>query len=246
MIYLAGFAFTASPGKLGELIRMRYLSTHGVPPTTAIGEFFYERLFDLIAVLMLSTLAIGHLPGLGIATGFVAIVASAVLALSWFPRPIECLSKRANDLGWSRVADALSTFARGIAGLRHWCTARDAAWTLALSVIIWMVVSLAFVWLLVQLHIQIDLPLALAITPLASLVGAASMLPGGLGSTELATAAALVVLGAPVATATLATVGIRLGTMWFAMLLGMGALMSLESRLYTSNAVSDASRSLDR
>ena len=38
LAYLSGFVFTATPGKVGELVRIRYLSPAGVPPKDTIGE----------------------------------------------------------------------------------------------------------------------------------------------------------------------------------------------------------------
>ena len=229
MIYLSGFAFTASPGKLGELVRLRYLRKDGEPAETAIAEFFYERLFDLVTVLLLSTLAIGHLPGLGLAAGFVAIVTLGVIVLAIFPGWLQCAADIAQQHKLPLVATALSAFALGMTGVRRWVNLRDVATSLAFSFASWITVSFGFVCMLVQMQIDVGQPLALAIYPLASLVGAASILPGGLGSTELATVASLTLLGAPLATATLVTLGFRLATLWFAMLLGVSALTWLES-----------------
>lgn len=68
---------------------------------------------------------------------------------------------------------------------------------------------------------------AIALFPAAMLAAAASMLPGGLGSTE-ATLVALLTLGG-----TLAVVGIRLATRWLATVMGMAAFGWLEVRRRT-------------
>ena len=60
LAYLAGFAFTATPGKLGELLRIRYLAPQGVPPWRVLAAFVYERAFDLMAVLLLAALVISQ------------------------------------------------------------------------------------------------------------------------------------------------------------------------------------------
>jgi len=71
---------------------------------------------------------------------------------------------------------------------------------------------------------------AFAAYPLAMLAGAASMLPGGVGSTELAIVVSLARHGIGLETAALAAVGVRLSTLWFAILCGLVAIMLLESR----------------
>ena len=52
-IYLSGFAFTASPGKTGELMRATHLSHLGVPFKYNLCSFISERLLDVIIVLLL-------------------------------------------------------------------------------------------------------------------------------------------------------------------------------------------------
>jgi hypothetical protein len=42
-VYLAGFAFMATPGKAGELIRVHYLLKVGGPVNVSFGAFVYEK-----------------------------------------------------------------------------------------------------------------------------------------------------------------------------------------------------------
>jgi uncharacterized membrane protein YbhN (UPF0104 family) len=69
---------------------------------------------------------------------------------------------------------------------------------------------------------------ALATYPLAALIGTASMLPGGIGTTEAAATIILTQLGAPLATAVLAVVAMRLCTHWLAIVLGLVSAALLE------------------
>ncbi|MEI7445495.1 MAG: iron chelate uptake ABC transporter family permease subunit, partial [Burkholderiales bacterium] len=71
LAYLAGFAFTATPGKVGELVRMRYLGPLGVPNPVVLGAFVFERALDLLVVLALALLAIGDRGQLSLAVAFV-------------------------------------------------------------------------------------------------------------------------------------------------------------------------------
>ena len=59
----------------------------------------------------------------------------------------------------------------------------------------------------------------------AGLIGALTLLPGGLGSTEAGAVALLALQGVGVAAATPATLLIRLMTLWFATALGVGCLL---------------------
>jgi uncharacterized membrane protein YbhN (UPF0104 family) len=54
------------------------------------------------------------------------------------------------------------------------------------------------------------------------------MSPGGLGTTEAAIIVVLNEFGVPFDRATIAAIGIRLGTLWFAIVLGFLAILVLE------------------
>jgi hypothetical protein len=70
--------------------------------------------------------------------------------------------------------------------------------------------------------------IAFSLYPLALLVGAASMSPGGVGTTEAAIVVVLTEFSVPFDRATIAAIGIRLGTLWFAIVLGFLVILVLE------------------
>jgi uncharacterized protein (TIRG00374 family) len=70
----------------------------------------------------------------------------------------------------------------------------------------------------------------MAVYPLSMLAGAASMLPGGVGSTEATIVGLLSLFDVPLGVAALAAIGIRFSSMWFAVLCGFIALSILEYR----------------
>ena len=55
LTYIAGFAFTVSPGKVGEMARARYYSRLGISLPDVAGAFFVERLMDVMAMLVLAS-----------------------------------------------------------------------------------------------------------------------------------------------------------------------------------------------
>jgi glycosyltransferase 2 family protein len=54
LTYVAGFAFTVSPGKVGEMARARYYSRLGISLPDVAGAFFVERLMDVMAMLVVA------------------------------------------------------------------------------------------------------------------------------------------------------------------------------------------------
>jgi len=228
--YLAGFAFTATPGKVGELMRIRYLAPRGVPPWRVLSAFVYERAFDLIAVLSLSALVISSkdvyvfIFALGFVLVFVAGLVFAALNPAWLTKVSVYL--RFHRL--RRIARICLTLRDGLSGCRVWATPLDVLVSLVLGLLAASITSVSFVWLLSHLGVSIPTLAGLAIYPLAMLAGAASMLPGGVGSTEVAVVSLLSLFDVPLGVALLAAVGIRFSTLWFAVICGFIALGILE------------------
>ena len=94
-----------------------------------------------------------------------------------------------------------------------------------ISVIAWGAEALAFYWMLGWLGADISLSFAIFVYALAMLAGALSFLPGGLGGAEAVMASLLVLKGMTMPAAIAATVFIRLATLWFAVVIGLVALI---------------------
>lgn len=231
LAYMSGFAFTATPGRVGELLRIRYLLPTGVPAQTTLGMFVYERLFDLLAVLMLATLHATHSPALlASVTVFVVSMAMAVWMCAAQPRLFNraiVLLRRVHAMHLARLLRTLRD------GLRYsWklATPGNIMLSLTAGLVAWWLTASAFVYLVGRLGIALPWYTVVSIYPIAMLAGAASMIPAGLGSTEATIAVLLVAQGASPSTSVLAAVGARLATLWFSILLGFVSMLFLRLR----------------
>lgn len=238
LAYLAGFAFTATPGKVGELVRIRYLAPLGVAPWKVLAAFVYERAFDLIVVLLLAALVIEQMEVFVAAFGFVLLFLAALISVALNPGWVTMAGSYLRFHKFKRLAHICRTLRDGLTGCRQWLTPLDVAIAMVLGLLAWCVTSFSFVFLLQHLGVSIPVLSALAIYPLAMLAGAASMMPGGVGSTEVTLVALLAHFEVPLSTALLAAVGIRLMSLWFAIGCGFIAMGVLELR---RNAIDKAS-----
>ena len=228
--YAAGFAFTATPGKVGELLRIRYLTEMSVPPTRVIAAFVFERLIDLVTVLVLALPLALEFSVFRVAASFVGIVALAVGVLAFNFRHALRIVLFLRRWRLRRLARLVGVMGAGLRDVRLWGTLPDLLLSITLGLAAWTTTAWSFLILLNALGVAFDFWRSLALYPLAILVGAASMLPGGMGSTEATLVLLLNMDGVPVLVATLAAVGIRLVTLWFAMLIGMICFGFLEWR----------------
>ncbi len=217
--YLASFAFTITPGKLGEGVRSFYLRPYGVPYTASFSALFVERLFDLTATLILATLGVVYF-GRYLPLVLIPVAGIVVLLL---------LLNSAAFRGWFRnlgirrlggildALDAAATLSRG----------RLLLTGLGLSLLGWGAEATAFWVIVTRLGLEPPLIASFGIYGLAISIGALSFLPGGLGGTEATMILLLGVSGASVADAGAATILLRLATLWFAVLLGVAATLGL-------------------
>jgi uncharacterized protein (TIRG00374 family) len=226
--YISGFAFTATPGKVGELVRIRYLKQLGVPHYSVISAFVFERAFDLVVVLLIASMASAQFGFFPYVSAFVALVVSAVVILAKNPQWISFIVAHLRLRRWGRLSRLVRVVRDGVTGVKVWSNPLDIVITFILGALAWGATSMAFVLLLEYTGAVIPFATAIAIYPLSMLVGAASMLPGGLGSTEATIVALLSLFGIPLETALLMAIGIRFSSIWFAVICGLFALGFLE------------------
>lgn len=226
--YLSGFAFTATPGKVGELLRIRYFLPLGVPPAQVLAVFVFERACDVAAVALLAALAIHDSGYFALLLAFVLGLLAVVAALAAQPRLLGRMAAAARRRRLLRLARLLRTLRDGLVGTRAWLHPRDLLVSLALGLAAWGLSAWAFVWLLARLGIAVETTAALSLYPTAMLVGAASFLPGGVGATEAVIVVLLALHAVPLGLATLAAVAIRLAGLWFSVACGFVAIAWLE------------------
>lgn len=230
--FMAGFAFTLSPGKLGEMVRARYYRPLGVPMPGLAAAFFVERLLDLVAVILLALLALAELQAYRQALWVaVALVCGLIAALAvapwerWHRQHAE--SAPASDAArWRAVAGVLHT----LASARQFLKPSLLLVTLVLSVIAWgaEAVGLKLVGDAISTA-PLSFSAAASIYAIAIIVGALSFLPGGLGSTEAVMVALLYAHGYAMPEAMLLTLVCRLLTLWLAVAIGWACVWILRT-----------------
>lgn len=229
LTYIAGFSFTLSPGKVGEMVRSRYYKKVGIPLSCTASAFFIERLMDLLAMITLAFIAVASSSVYhGLIWGGAIIIAVLMVVLAAVPwlRVSEYVHMSASiPLSLKKTAQGVlhtllsarillhpQMLAMGfIIGLLAWGTEATG-----LMLIGWVFPGVSMGW-----------TVAVGIYSIATLVGALSFLPGGLGSTEAVMIALLAAHGYSMPDAMLLTLVCRLLTLWFAVAIGWIAVAAL-------------------
>lgn len=220
-IYLAGFALTTTPGKVGELLRSALLTTWSVPFRSSAAALISERLSDLTAIILLASVGLTVLPGGGAWVAIAAVgVASALVVLanrSWLDRLRACIAPAGRARGAIRGLLGML-----IEGSR--CNApRLLVVATVISIVAWGAECVAFHIVLDRMGAPVPFTFAVSVYAISMLAGALSFMPGGLGGAEAAMTGLLVWHGLDAGTAFAATLIIRLATLWFAVAIGAAA-----------------------
>jgi glycosyltransferase 2 family protein len=234
-VYLAGIGLSATPGKVGETVRSAFLVRYRVPVGTSLAAFLADRLSDLHAVVLIALLPLAWAAGWGDAgvlhwAQVLAAVAAAPLVLQWvvhsaaWPRIVESISRVG---GLRRIGGWMGRGARDFTGLWR---AGVAFPSIALSLLAYGMQGAIFAAMVAQVAPNVGFGTAISIFGAATLVGAASFIPGGVGAMELALVFMLRQHDVDPASGLAAALCLRAVTFWFGLLLGALGL-SVAARL---------------
>jgi len=229
MIFLSGFSLTMTPGKLGEVLKSFLLKNrYGTPISYSASIVIAERLTDVFGMVILAAVGLAFYPlGLGalaIVLGGTALFVAAVQRRALAERLLD-LFARVPVIG--RFADlARNLYESAYLMLR----AKPLIIAITLATAAWFGECITFFIVLLGIGLTPTYLLLLQATFIyaaASLFGAVSMLPGGLGATEGGMALLLQqIVAVAREEAVASTLIVRLCTLWFAVLLGIIALLA--------------------
>jgi uncharacterized membrane protein YbhN (UPF0104 family) len=227
-VYMAGLALTSSPAKMGETLRSALLVERGVPVSASLGAFLADRGADVIGMAALGALA-------GAVAGRREPILEAICAVLFVASVAGAWAVRRGWLGQLPLLFGAPTsrLHRVVALVLQPATRWAAVWSIrscvafsACAVVAYGAQALVFAAYVQALGADLDAARCVTMFANAMLLGAASMIPGGLGATEAALVYQLSQAGMPFADAVAAAIAIRLSTLWFAILLGILCLLT--------------------
>jgi uncharacterized protein (TIRG00374 family) len=227
LVFLGGFSLTVTPGKLGEAVKALLLrESHGIPAARTAPIVIAERFTDLMGLLLLACVGIFTFetdPRFLIVGAVLISFGLIVVSVEPIARFFLRLSARVPLL--RRMTPKLEEAYQTTAELLR---PRPLVLGVLLSVISWFFECTAF-WAVVHgfAGASVDIQAATFIYASMTVAGALSFLPGGLGVTEAGMLAMLEQLatGCNRSVAAAATFVTRLCTLWFAVLVGIVALL---------------------
>lgn len=220
LFYISGFAYSATPGKVGELSRVIHYNEIGIPSYVVVSCFIIERLFDLVAVLILSIIIFANIDGLEFVAALVILMISVVIFFLFNKNIIKALCKLMFRFKLKKTLRVMLLFYLAINSVRNNLSYKRGVVVFVLALMAWSMVSLVFVYTCWLFHLDIEVFNLYSIYPVAMLSGAVSFIPGGVGATEGVMILLLNQFGTPVVVATMIAIIVRISTLWLAILLG--------------------------
>lgn len=220
--FVAGFAMSVTPGRVGELVRLRWLARDSGRPAERVAPIVLaDRASDLsaLAILLGAGLALSARAPAGAMT--LAGLALSLAFVVTHPRLVAGLAGGMFRLCGHRAPRLFARIRRAARELDAFATAGVFLPALGLGLAGWLAEAAALKVLLGCFGTEIPLARAVTIFVFSTLAGGLTGAPGGLGGAEAAMIALLSLDGTPIDVAVAATLVIRATTLWFAVALGI-------------------------
>jgi uncharacterized protein (TIRG00374 family) len=227
-IWMGSYAFTATPGKSGEAVRSVLLKQEcGVPAPPTLMALVVERLTDGTAVLVLLLINLPLLLRWQVPLAVPIGIGLLAVLVGWLTlRKTWARAQLKNTVQRLMPRKLASASGDGLATLRQLLQPALLLQATVIGALAWSMEGVSLWLLLKGMGIgAVSIGGATIAHTAAGLIGALTLLPGGVGSTEAGTVGLLALQGVDVAVATPATLLIRLMTLWFATALGVLCLV---------------------
>ncbi|MBI3961540.1 MAG: flippase-like domain-containing protein [Deinococcus sp.] len=232
LIFLGGFSLAVTPGKVGELVKCYFLErANGTPATSSVPVVLAERLTDVLALVLLAGAGISTGGSLALPLALLALMALGLMLL-WNQAAVSWLLARCRRI--PRFGPQAEKLALAYSRTRQLLLPGPLLLATGLAAAAWFCECLALFAIARSFGSSLGLSQAVWVYALATLAGAVSFMPGGLGTTELSLTGLLVVLGNSRQEATASTLLVRAATLWFAVGVGVLALPALRYSLQRS------------
>ena len=235
-LWLASYAFTATPGKFGEFTRCFFLKkVFNIPINHTFIAILIERFYDLIAVLLISLVLFikKYNNAIALVNKNSYLLLFLILIIFFIYINLGRLKNyflNKKMLLFGNEINLKSVFY--LKNFRNLFRLEVISKLIILSLISWGLEGLSFFIILLKLGFSISYLSSTFVHTTSGLLGALTMLPGGLGSTEAITVSILKLNNIPIYESTSATSLIRLMTLWYITFLGLISLYKVKTQLF--------------
>ena len=227
-VFFSGLAMIITPAKLGEIWKGWLIKDiNGEDLGKTVPVVIVDRFTDLIALFLLSLLGILYYEeGLYIIIIFVIVFLAFIVLIK---------SERISSFLLALLEKRAGRYSRDIKTMHQTFQKTMKVKNLIsmsfLGVLAWFMECLGLYLAVMGLGGHISLTISVFIFSFASLAGAASMIPGGLGVAEATLSGLLKLFGLTSTMAIAAALIVRFATLWYGAILGLAVYLIFKNRL---------------
>jgi uncharacterized protein (TIRG00374 family) len=224
IIFMSGLAMSVTPGKLGEFLKAYLVKElNGTPISYSVPIVVAERFTDFIAIAILSAYGIFLFQyGANVLLVSTILVLGLLFIVGCQPLFFKIIHYLDAIPYICKISHRIETAYQSAQRLM---APKPLIFATLISIGAWFCECYAFYLVFKGLNVSVSIPHATFVYAFATLIGAVSMLPGGLGATEGSMTGLLILFEIPKYTAATATIIIRICTLWFAVFVGILALI---------------------
>ena len=229
-IFLSGLTMSVTPAKLGEVFKSFLLKRlNGTEVSKSVPVVFAERITDVLGLLVLAAISFsafqyGREVLIVVLIFLLALI--VILQSKWVCQKLLEISKPIPFI--NRLSDSLKMAYESAYTLFRF---RNLILAIVISIISWGFECLAMYFVLQAFHINVSVLFSTFVFSFSSLIGAVSMIPGGLIAAEGSFAGLLILTGIAKGIAASATVVIRFCTLWFGVIVGLITLLLTRKKI---------------
>lgn len=219
IIFMSGLIMAVTPGKFGEVLKSYLLKKINLTPITKSSPIILaERITDLLGLCAIAAAGAYSLHfGIKVLTFTILVIFGIIVVLGIEPLFLRIITVVEKLPFVSKHAVKVERAYESASSL---LALKNLFLPTIISILSWFCECLAFYLVLLGLKSQVSCFNSAFIYSFATIVGALSMLPGGIGTTETSMTGILVLLKVLKPVAVAATFIIRACTLWFAVIIG--------------------------
>jgi uncharacterized protein (TIRG00374 family) len=229
-IFISGLGMTVTPGKLGEFIKAYLIKeVKGIPVSVTSPLIVAERLTDSISMIILASIgALTFRYGIGILAAAALFVVLLIFFIRYRSFAEVCIRLLKKLPLLKRIGSQIDLFYKSSYEL---LSMRSLLFSVTIGTVSWAFEGLIVYLVLKGFNTPVSILSSMFTVSFATIMGAISMLPGGLFVAEGSIMGILIMMGVPREIASAATIITRFSTLWLGVAIGIGGLISVQRSL---------------
>lgn len=219
IIYFTGYTFALTPGKVGEGIRSKYLKDdYGISIARSLPTVLAERYYDVIGVLAIIFITVG----LTQARSFIVYAGIALLVFFYFSVRKKIALRILSPLNRIKRLQAIQhNLIELVEVLETLLKPKIFIQCSFLTIVSWAMEAIGASFVFKSFHLKFDILTGAFDYVTTSLVGAATLLPGGVGGTEASLISLLLLQGHKYDDILGSVLMIRFFALWYVIIIGI-------------------------